>query len=186
MRRKASATTGTLTPSRSRHGTPGKTERRERLVREGRLATEEGKQPETLVTTETIPETLRTPERAGRRPAPAESLQSAANGNGNERGTARRRRRRRKRRRKRRRRRRRRRESGKRKRKGKGVRPTGRRSRLRMTGAMGEGMDGKREGERRQGRTERRGTGEGEDVGLRHLIKVSTGWKSIQILLKSQ
>lgn len=171
MRRKASATTGTLTPSRSRHGTPGKTERRERLVREGRLATEEGKQPETLVTTETIPETLRTPERAGRRPAPAESLQSAATGNGNERGNARRRRRRR--------------ESGKRR--GKGKRRE-RRSRLRMTGAMGEGMDGKREGERRRGRrtgrTERRGTGEGEDVGLRHLIKVSTGWKSIQILLK--
>lgn len=51
--RTASVTTGTMTLNRSHRGTPATTGRPERPVSDGKLATEEGKQPETLVTTET-------------------------------------------------------------------------------------------------------------------------------------
>lgn len=52
-RRTASATTGTTTLNRCHHGTLAKTGRPERPASDGTHATEEGKQPETLVTTET-------------------------------------------------------------------------------------------------------------------------------------
>lgn len=52
-RRTVSVTTGTTTLNISHHGTLVMTGRPEMPVRGGTLAIEEGKQPETLVTTET-------------------------------------------------------------------------------------------------------------------------------------
>lgn len=82
--------------------------------------------------------------------------------NGNERGTGRRRGK----------------GSGKRRGKGRGLTPTGRRNRLRRIGVMEEVMEGKMEGElkeeRRTGRTELRGTDEGEGVPMKRLIKART------------
>lgn len=156
-------TTGTMTLSRCHRGTVATTGTTETPEIDGMVATEEGKRPESLVTTE-IAGTRRTPETAGQRPARAESPWSGVTASGNERGNGRRRERRT--------------ESEKRRGKGTGLRLTGRRNPTRTTGVTGEVTDVKMEGERKEGRTTGqiglRGTDEGEGVPTKYPIKART------------